>query len=258
MKFATSLRLIAVTGAAISFSITCSCARLGPWVASKSITTGVDMPCATSGYRHKTVAEIQSMTSKQKIEELVNEQSHHMPDIDDYSMTILTPEIRKDGSKALSPLSQYLLDYEPSDPCADIKILVVVMVASDLDSFVFRVRTSTDGQDLIRGLTATSVRMQASPQPKGSGRASFVDLVERTITQLRSINAKDEEIRQTLESQWGVKLSNSDLVGFVDFLIADDPTYPAWSQIVDGPPPHVLKNGEPFHKAYIRFLNSRR
>jgi len=90
------------------------------------------------------------------------------------------------------------------------------------------------------------------------------------LEHLEGLNYYDEAIGNTLRLKYDISLSDKELLGFVNYMISQDPRYPSWSEGEEykdltkrneaGYPIwyFVVKAPEPFYKAYLNYKTSPR
>lgn len=211
--------------------------------------------CGEMPYRHKSEAEIARMNARQLVDEAVKEQIYHMPDVDNYGFDVVEKYIRRVPGEVVPVLTKYIAGYDPpnASKCEHTRFFVAHTTAGDLDNFVVRIRATMEGRALIEALDGAMDRMRRA----GLESRSDYPLAAIHLKELKGVNERDIEIQETLQKSENLTISDGDLLAFSEYLIKVDPQYPSWSAVMGGPPPIVLENGEPFYKAYVKFINSK-
>jgi hypothetical protein len=225
-------------------------------------------------YKHKTEAEIASMTPSQRVDDYADEQAFHKYDISDYQSDSIVKYIRRDRLAAIPRIIEILDEYDPTTATRrgehkGERFDAMWTLLDDLDNKVVRLRVSGEGRQAIDALERAIGRMRAA----GYGRRDQhewaehgrVESAEATLNDAKGINSADEAIQDTFWVKYKVKISDKVLSEFSTFLLARDPTYPSWSEtdlIKDssrlneaGNPAQVYVFLEPerFHQAYLEF-----
>lgn len=222
------------------------------------------IPESHTNYKHESEAEIAAMTPEQRIDEQILENDVHpmWASGDDKQSELITKYRRLDGAKGLSHIAKLIDSYHPKRQRSD-RSHAALMMASDIDDRIVRLRASPPGREVIKAIERVAVRFK---KPEGS----FESQVERMLRFANGINMTDEAIQDTLWVRHRIKVSDEEMLKFANYLIERDPTYPAWSEqefirIDDadarvkndlGVPVtqiYVMKNSQRFHQAYLDF-----
>ncbi|MEJ7848177.1 MAG: hypothetical protein WKF92_08835 [Pyrinomonadaceae bacterium] len=213
------------------------------------------IPESRRTYKHKSEAEIARMTPEQRIEEQISE-GEHLSDLSDKQSYLIQKYRRIDGLKGSMHLIQLIETYNPKR-LRDSRYSTAVMMASDIDERVIRLRASTKGRNVIEAIERISIRMIAAGK-----KYSYAEM---DIPKLKGINFTDHAVRDTLWVKYRIKISDSELLEFSNYLVKRDPTYPGWSEkdfIKDysrineaGNPSqvHIFKNAKRYYHAYLAF-----
>jgi hypothetical protein len=229
--------------------------------------------CVEANYKHKSEAELTAMPPAQRIDEVVKEQLYHMPNVEDYPAS-LGIYLRKDGVQVMPVLTEYMNAYDPKNysKCEGMRFHVAFTRSGDIDDNVVRLRGIKEGQLAIDALERGIERMRDAgfdkSNHKRSGDFNFALL---HLKLLKGINISDRSIMDTFWVQHKIKMSDSELLEFCNFLILRDPTYPAWSEMTGlikdhsrtneaGYPLQVylLKKPERYYEAYLEFKKTKR
>jgi len=225
-------------------------------------------PESQRNYKHKSESEIAAMTPEQRIDEQILEDDNHplWNSTDDKQSEMITKYRRLDGAKGLSHLAKLINSFHPKRQRSD-RSHAAMMMASEIDDRVVRLRASADGREVIKSIERLAARMK-DPESK------FESQAEMTLRFVIGANMADEAIQDTLWVRHRIKMSDEELLGFTNFLIARDATYPSWSErkferisesnarVVNdlGVPVtqiFVMKNPERFYQAYLTFKPDR-
>jgi hypothetical protein len=221
-------------------------------------------------YKHKSEAEIARMTSARRVDEWVNEQVHHRYDLDDDQADLIKKYVLRDGLAALPRIIEIIDEYDPTrgpgrrghkgerfDAC--------FQLLGYLDNFVVRLRASEEGQRVMDVLERAINRMQAagySQAQEGWAKGGRFEVASIELRQAAGINDTDEAIRNTLRLKYKIRLSDAEVLEFINFLVVRYPEYPSWSErdfihIFDENgkplPGLVVKKLQPFYEAYLEF-----
>jgi len=229
---------------------------------------------AMQKYKHKSEAEIARMTPAQRVEEYAEELVHHKYDVLDDQGELIEKFIWHDGLKALPRMIEIMDEYDPTRAAGrrghrGERFDAMWMLLADLDRHVVRLRGWEQGQRAMEALERAIHRMgTAGYGKKGQHdweRHGRFDLAVMRLEDAKGINSTDDAIKDTLRLEYKVLLSKEELLAFSNYLVARDPTYPAWSktnrfrdytQINDAGNPlwvHTMKKPERFYEAYLEF-----
>lgn len=210
-------------------------------------------------YKHKSEAEIARMTPAQRIDEQISEQEH-MFDLSDKQSALIQKYRRLDGLKGLPYLIQLIDGYNPKR-ARDTRFFNAVMMAEYIDNRVIRLRSSSEGIRVIEAVERLSTRMRVAGNEDS--------MVKMVLESTSGVNEADEAVRDTLWVKYRIKISDSELLEFSNYLVKRDPTYPGWSEwdfIKDysrineaGNPAQVfiMKKPIPYYQLYRVFKRSR-
>jgi hypothetical protein len=137
-----------------------------------------------------------------------------------------------------------------------------------IDANVMRLRASADGRTAILAMKQLSQNMLAAhfdqDEDNDQNRRRY-GLLTATVEELEGIAGCDRAIQNTLRLRYKIQFSEGELLRFVDYLITEDPLYPAWSAREEykdltqrnsaGYPIWylIMKKPEPFYTAYLQF-----
>ncbi len=229
-------------------------------------------------YKHKSEAEIARMTPAQQVDEWVNEQVHHRYDLSDDHADIIKKYILRDGLKALPRMIEIMDEYDPTrfpegkgrkgerfDACW--------LMLGYIDRQAVRLRGSEEGRRAIDALERAIQRMRAANYgQKNQHEWEQHGRFESAVTYLeeaKGIGLADEAIRDTFRLVYKITLSETELLGFSNFLAAHYPEYPGWSernhfrdytQINEAGNPlwvRTMKKPERFYEAYLEFKKTK-
>ncbi len=225
-------------------------------------------PESKKNYKHKSESEIERMTPEERIDEQILEDDNHplWNSSDDKQSEMIAKYRRLDGAKGLAHLAKLIDSFHPKRQRSD-RSHAAMMMASEIDERVVRLRASSDGREVIKAIERLAARMK-DPDSK------FESQAEMTLKLVSGTNMTDEAIQNSLWLQHRIKLSDQEMLRFTNFLIARDPTYPSWSEqrferISDANARtvndlgvavtqiFVMKNPERFYQAYLTFKQHR-
>lgn len=234
-------------------------------------------PFAAHAYKHKSEAEIAQMTPAQRVDEWVNEYVYHRFALHE-QQDMLRKVVILDGLKAMPRIIEIVNEYDPTryregkgrrgerfDACWQ--------MLGYIDHDVVRLRGSEEGKQALDALERAFGRMKAAgygqpDQDKWAQDGRFF-LVEMQIKDLRGINITDEGIQTTFRLEYKITLSNADLLEFSNFLTANYPQYPSWSerdfikdytQINEAGNPlqmYAVKKPERYYEAFLDFKKTK-
>jgi hypothetical protein len=225
-------------------------------------------PESRKNYEHKSESEIARMTPEQRIDEQILEDDiHPLWNSRDDTQSEMIPKYRRlDGAKGLPHIARLIDSYHPKRKRSD-RSHAALMMASQIDERVVRLRASAGGREVIAAIERLAVR---SKDPD----STFQSIAETTLKFVSGANMTDEAIQNSLWLQHRIKLSEQEMLRFTNFLISRDPTYPSWSEqkferISDakarevndlGVPVtqiFVMKNPQRFYQPYLTFKQHR-
>lgn len=240
-------------------------------------TASYYVECLVENYKAKSKTELSAMLPRELIDELIKINPNSF---DSYSALadyedLIAKFVHKAGVKVLPVISEYIdsYDHKKRSECTELRLAIVSRLASDIDRFDFRLRGTKEGLLLIDSLER-ALQQIVTDEPGTSffngskGRhqpAAFIFLPE-----LKGRNEVDRSIVDTFRVRYKITLSESEIVDLTNYLILQDPKYPAWSKtklfkddsMVNkaGNPMHfnVFKNPKPFYKAYLELKRSKK
>ncbi len=211
--------------------------------------------CENPSFEHKSKAEILVMSPEEKIDQMVLEQMFHAPWDNDDNYDLLHLEIIKDGIKILPKAIKYLNEYDPNiRECKErnnTRMFTAAMYLDNVDNAEFRIRSTETGRLAIQALEqAIERRHKAKINPEEyDGRSN---LLTTFLKGLKGRTVKDGLIEDTLEKRYKVKMSEAELMKFVDFLISLDSAYPSWTNIFFWGE-MTQAESERYYQAYLKF-----
>lgn len=229
--------------------------------------------------KHKSEAELISLTPAARVDEWVNEQVNHEFDLDDEQSDLIRKYVLRDGMKALPRLTEIMDEYDPThrkheregdrfDAC--------VQMIGFLEFQAVRLRGSEEGRRAMKSLELAVQRMRAAGFAIKDGHAwdwvpdGRFEEADVYLQQAKGIALVDRAIKETFRLQYKLVLSDAELLEFSNFLVAHYPDYPSWSEkdfIKDhtqlnqwGNPLqfHVMKKPARYYEVYLEFNKTRR
>ena len=214
-----------------------------------------DTRCVEKNYRHKTARELKRMTPEQLIDESEREWNYHLGLMDKYGMFTLNSYTDKIGVAIIPVLTKLAGNFasRPLSRCQQKRFFTAFAIAAGVDDQIVRLRTRKDGQAAISAAVDAIQRMKdagladhnAHPYNKYPFGLHLVDSV-------RGINDHDGLMRELLEAEFGLQLSDEEFANFVKFLTSSYPTYPSWTPRVNMSR-DLLPNKKKYHDAYLKF-----
>jgi hypothetical protein len=214
------------------------------------------------------------MTPQQHVEEYCDEYYRHAFWDHDY-MNQLKGYVLRDGTEALPSLIRVVDEYDPTtkarrSPQYNAWCFAAEGLLSQLDSHIIRLRTTEPGTRAIQAMEHLVQRMQAAGfdaqnGPKENSHLSRYLGTHSELDRLRGLNASDWSIQDTLRVKYNIRLSDREMIGFVEYLIQHNPSYPSWtegeiyrdhSDLNEAGNPRilvVLKNPERFYRLYLSY-----
>jgi hypothetical protein len=223
-------------------------------------------------YQHKSDGDLARMTPEQQVDEYCNEYVRHGLGHSDYS-DLIRKYINLHAIRAVVRLAEIVNQYDPtgrgksSREKADRAYQATVLLPM-IDANVVRLRASAEGRTAILAMKQLSQNMLAAhfdkDEDNDQNRPRY-ELLISSVEELEGVTDCDQAIENTLRLRYKIHLSEGELVRFVDYLITEDPYYPAWSTREEykdltqrneaGNPIWylIMKKPEPFYKAYLQF-----
>lgn len=229
-------------------------------------------------YKHKPEEEIARMTPAQRVDEWCNEQVHHRFDLDDDHGELMEKYIWRDGIAALPRIIEIIDEYDPTRSSSrrgqkGERFDAVLMLLSDLDNHVVRLRGYEEGRRALDALERLINRMRTAGYSEKDkvewSQYSCFDFTTKNLEWLKGVSLIDENIKDTLCARYKILLSNEELLTFSNFLVARDAAYPSWSEtdymkdytrINEAGNPlwvHIMKKPERFYTAYLEFKKAK-
>jgi hypothetical protein len=195
--------------------------------------------CGETAYKPKSEAAIAVMSPTDLIDERVKAYLHRnsfdsFASWTDYG-SLIEHRIREAGKNALPPLTDYINAYHPKNPslCEQIRFSVGARIANDIDRFELRLRGTKEGQLAIGAVENAIDRMKEAgfeDRTNDYDNKRRFGLEPSFLRDMKGINEADNSIRETFWVKRKMKISESELLEFGNFLISRDPTYPSWSR----------------------------
>lgn len=171
-------------------------------------------------YKHKSEAEIARLTPEQRIDEVILEESHRTISHEKYRL-LLQLYRRRDGLKGSSRLIELIDGYNPKRT-KDTRFHSAMRIAEDIDERVIRLRSSINGNRVIQAIERLSTRRRAEGKSDES--------IDWVLQSTKGVNGKDRDVRDTLWVKYRIKMSDSELLDFSNYLVKYHPTYLSWSE----------------------------
>jgi len=229
--------------------------------------------CAQFGSGHKSGEQIARMTPDQRVEEYCREHARHLFLYHVEYVDLLTKHLRQDGLKVIPQVIREIKAYDPTrhESAGQQKFRRYEganFILDVLDVKVFRVRAFEVGRQAIEAIRRSIERMRAAhfdnPKEVEYEMHRRYQLSLSYLEHLEGLSLIDSlRIRDTLMYNYNITLSDDELLGFVNYLILQDPYYPRWSEgesFRNHPPDSkngkwlfLYKNPEPFHQAYMEY-----
>jgi hypothetical protein len=229
-------------------------------------------------YRHKSEAEIKSMTPTQRVDEWVNEQVYHRFDVSDRHRDLLRKYVQQDGVKALPRLIEIIDEYDPprlpeGKGRRGERFDASWLMLGYIDDYAVRLRASEEGRRAISALERVIERMRTAgyhqKDDHGSEQHRF-EFVADLLKTAKAVNSIDRAVKNTLRMQYKINLSDAELLGFSNFMAIHYSDYPSWSErdLVEdssqlnaaGFPVRILflKKPERYYEGYLEFKKTKR
>lgn len=211
--------------------------------------------CGDPDFKHKSEVEIAVMSPEEKMDQMVLEQMFHVGAIDDENYKLLHLYIINDGIKMLPKAIEYMNEYDPNiQECkerSDARLLTAAMYIDIVDSAKFRIRAVENGRLAINALEQAVERRRISRSGTGThdGRGN---LFSTFLEGIKGRSIKDGLIKETLEKQYNIKMSEAELMEFTNFLISLDPAYPSWTKVL-GWAEMTKEESDLYYRAYQKF-----
>jgi hypothetical protein len=182
------------------------------------------IPESHKNYKHKSEVEIAAMTPEQRIDEQILENDVHpiWTSDDDKQSDLIAKYRRLDGARGLAHIARLIDSYHPKRKRTD-RSHAALMMASQIDERVVRLRASPEGREVIKAIERLAARSK-DPNDK------FESQAEMSLKFAQGTNMTDEAIHNSLWLRYRIKLSDEEMLRFTNFLILRDPTYPSWSE----------------------------
>jgi hypothetical protein len=213
------------------------------------------------------------MTPEQRVEEYCSEYARHGFWDSDYT-DLLDKYIDRDGLKAVPGMIKIIDEFDPTrregrSKEKDARCYAAWGLLGGVDDSVVRLRALGEGRKGIEAMRRLVDRMRAAHLDTATGDDYAKQLRYRstleTLQEMEGINMRDEAIRDTLKLRYKISLSNQEMLDFVNYMISQDPSYPAWIETelykdleqrneAGNPLQYVIvKNIEPFRRLYLQY-----
>lgn len=211
--------------------------------------------CGNQSFKHKSEAEIAAMSPEEKMDQMVLEEMFHLPALDDDNYDLLHRYIINDGIKILPKAIEYMNEYDPNaKECkerSDARLLIAAMYIVNVDTAKFRIRAVENGRVAIKAFEQASERWRKSRSDTGK-HDSRENQFSNFLDGLKGRAIKDGLIKETLEKQHNIKMSEAELTEFTNFLISLDPAYPGWTKVLFWAE-MTKEESDRYHQAYMKF-----
>jgi hypothetical protein len=226
--------------------------------------------CLEKNYKPKSESQIVAMSPRQLIDERIKSYPgafRTYEELANYEDSI-EKRIRQAGVKALPVLTEYMnnsFHSQSAFKCDDSHFATVQRIANDIDRFEFRLRGTSEGKQTIDAFERAIKRIEKpgfAKKDKSYYRTMF-------LSYLKGINEIDRAIQDTFWVNNGIKMSESELLEFSNFLTARNSAYPSWSdkdfikdysRINEAGNPlqvYIIKKPELYYEAYLKFKKRR-
>jgi len=217
------------------------------------------------------------MTPVERVDEYIDEHFHHRWDVLDEQGDLIEKYILLDGTKALPRIIERMNRYDPSRQngnkiTAYWKFEACWFLLNRMDVTAFRLRSSEEGRRAIDALEKSVERMRAAgfavddidDGEKHSDNGIYI-MVGNEVKEMKGVNLKDKSIQEAFRILYKVKLSDSEILDFSNYLIERYPDYPSWSkmkmvkdetQINSAGNPlqfHIVETPKRYYEAYLEF-----
>ena len=230
---------------------------------------------------HKTESQLSKLTPELLVKEFCQEfEKHHFSDHQEYK-DIVEKYIFKQGIGVLSIVNRKIEQFAPGlqkkwneKKASEYEGALTILI--NMDMRAFRLRGYDEGRKTIAMVKQSRERIDLALAAKKSEYTGHVDAIRslskyvaNQVEQFEGIHIPDPWIRDTLWFRYDITLSEDELLSFINFLIAKDPTYPSWCQTETyNPAIHglkksdasnrtlfgIVKNPEPIYKLYQEFF----
>jgi hypothetical protein len=215
--------------------------------------------CGNRDFEHKSETEIAAMSPEEKMDQMVLEQMFHLPAFDDDNYELLHLYIINDGIKILPKAIEYMNEYDPNaQECKErssARLLTAAMYIDSVDSAKFRIRAVEDGRVAINALEQAIERRRKS-RPDVDDYDDRGKLLPTLLDGLKGQSIKDGLIKETLEKQYNIKMSEAESLEFTNFLISLDPAYPSWTKVL-GWAEMTKEESDLYYQAYQKFRKNK-
>lgn len=217
--------------------------------------SGQPTACEGEPIKHISEEQIQKLSPDSRLRLMVSEQMYHVYDMNDENFKLLHHYLIQDGVKIVPTASQYLEEYDPQSPCKEkqaAQLLTATIYLTAVDSAKIRLRSNEIGKRAIENLEKAIERRRSSKKSDDKNNTIF----DTSVEQIKGKNIKDGLIQKSLEEKFGVKISDGELLQFIEYLISLDPEYPGWTKVV-GWSEMSDDEAERYLKAYNKFTETK-
>lgn len=227
--------------------------------------------------KHLSETKIAKMTPEKRVDEYIDEHFHHRWDVLDEQSDLIEKYILIDGTKALPRIIERMSRYDPSLPNGNTttkywKFEACWFLLNTMDVTTFRLRSTEEGRRAIDTLEKSVERMRSAgftvddidDREKHSDHGIFV-MVGNDVKEMKGVNGKDESIKQAFRILYKVKLSDSEILDFSNYLTEHYPDYPSWSKMKEVKDEtqvnsagyslqfHIVVKPERYYETYLEF-----
>lgn len=242
------------------------------------ITTFASSAMCSPRYKHKSEAELERMAPAQRFDEWVNEQVYHRYDLEDPQLNFLEQRVSRDGLKAVPRMIEYFDGYDPTRPKGVSKRTrerfdAATLMFYYIDIWEIRLRASEEGRRAMHALQRAVERMRSAGFEQRERGDQDLYALENAVDYLKGaigVNNTDVTIRDTLRFVHRIRLSDTEMLEFSNFLTTRDPTYVSWSKgKMVSDPSEISQAGFPvrivvmikperYYEAYLEFKKTKR
>lgn len=238
------------------------------------VLVSIGIGAARPGYQfsqHKSEGDLVRMTPEQRADEYCSEYARHGLYHSEY-FDLLDRYISLQPLSVAAQLGKIVDGYDPRNKSrsrerADRAYEAGILLAS-IDEGTIRLRASAEGRTAILAMKQLSQNMLAAHFEKDEDidqNRRRHELLISWVGEVEGVNYCDQAIEKTLRLRYQIHFSEGELLRFVNYLITEDPHYPAWSTKEEykdltqrneaGNPIWylIMRKPEPFYKAYLQF-----
>ena len=193
---------------------------------------------AQSAFRHKSEAEIAQMTPSQRVIEYCEDYVYHGSHFPNDYTKLLGQSLFKDGIKTFPQIIRIFDEFDPAKMKYGFdenfkKYEAAYFLLGDFEAGLFRIRGLDEGKAIIEALRRSIERMRSenykNDKPVGDEMWRRYSLMYYNLQSLNELSFGDSCVKSTLTGNYGIHLTEKELLELVNYLIVRDPHYPAWS-----------------------------